>query len=47
MEQRHRDRNAEKRSLLEGAGQDSPEPGVLTGCCRWPYAPRGAKGVSK
>ena len=30
-----RGRNAEKQSLLEGAGEDSPESGALADCCRW------------
>ena len=33
MAQRHRGRNSEKRSLLQG--EDSPEPGALADCCQW------------
>ena len=36
MAQRHRGKNAEKQSPLEGAGEDSPESGALADCCRWP-----------
>ena len=34
MAQRHRVKNAEKRSLLEGAGEDILDSGVLAECCR-------------
>ena len=43
MAQRHRGRTAEKRSLLEEAGEDSPESGVLEDCCRWPMLLMGQK----
>ena len=32
MAQRHRDRHAEKRPLLEGAGEDGPESGAPEDC---------------
>ena len=47
MAPRHRGRNAEKRSLLDGAGEGSPELGALEDCCRWPMLLVGAKGLSE
>ena len=35
MAQRHRGRHDENRSVLEGAGEDCQESGVLVDCCRW------------
>ena len=43
MRQRKRDRNAEKRSPFEGAGEDSPEYGALVECRRWPMLLTGLK----
>ena len=40
---RHRGKNAEKQSLLEGAGGDNQESGVRVDCSTWPMLPMGLK----
>ena len=45
MAQRHPGRNAEKRSLPEDAGKDSPESGALEVCSRWPMLLMGQKAL--